>query len=72
MIKSDYDRMAENAGRVATGYAFTSAEIEKRLQPLGKIMADWYEKYGWMFQIRKKKSVFERIKMKLWKGRENE
>lgn len=69
MIKNDFERIAENAEKVATGYACTSAEIEKRFQPLGKIMADYYERYGWMFQIRKKKSVFERIKMKLWKGK---
>lgn len=61
MTKNDFEIMVENMAEAAREFALTSAEIEKRLQSLGKIMADWYEKYGWMFPVTEKKPVLKRI-----------
>lgn len=56
------DSMAENVANAARSYALTSADAVKRFQPLCKIMADCYERYGWMFFVtKKKKSVLKRI-----------
>lgn len=56
------DSMAENAANAARSYAITSADAAKRFQPLCKIMAVHYERYGWMFFVtKKKKSVLKRI-----------
>lgn len=62
MKKNDFKQMAENAEEMAKGYAITSAEAGKSFLLLGKIMADYYERYGWMFHAEKKNSALEKIK----------